>query len=308
MMSSIGKSTLFLPAILLFILLPVLMLFPHSSGASQSIYTIQAGSFQDETAARKQYDYVLRSLGGQEAQYLRIEKVGRFYTVRTGKFESYSEAEHRYLTVKPLLSGSLIMKAYMIDDRIIEIHEGVASVDTNEVEIDVPQAVETGGQVADEKADARGKSLPVKEVVVSIVELVHEKEYNAALYIAKAGVEVYPENPELNALMGTVLLKKGLPLESLQYLEKAVELSPDAADYHNALGYSWFFLKRYDKALDEFEGAFSLEPGHLDALSGLCMVFAETGETEKALELYNKVVYLDEETAEKLLKVIESKR
>jgi len=308
MMSTLRKFKTPSCIMCLFILLSALFYSPLSSRASQSIYTIQTGSFQDEADARKQYDYVLRSLSGQEVEYLRIEKVGRFYTVRIGKFESYSDTEKCYRTVKPLLSGALIMKAYVIDDRIIELHESSSSVGKVEAEKDSRQ--NTGDKVAesDEETDAPKKPLPVKETVASIASLVKEKEYNAALYIVKAEIEVRPENPELNAWMGTVLLKMDLPLEALKYLKNAVELSPDVADYHNGLGYCWFFLKKYDEALDEFEKAVHLEPGHLDALSGLCMVYAETGDKEEALELYNKIKYLDEDTSEKLLKVIEPQR
>jgi tetratricopeptide (TPR) repeat protein len=304
MMSTLQKYKIPSCIIFLFVLLSALFYSPHSSRASQLIYTIQTGSFQDEADARKQYDYVLRSLSGQEAEYLRIEIVDRFYTVRIGKFESYSDTEKRYRTVKSLLSEAMIMKAYIIDDRLVELHGGFSTVDAGEEEKDVPQATETNRPGTDEKADAREMPLSDKEVVASIASLVKEKEYNAALYIVNTEIELRPENPVLNAWMGTVLLKKDLPLEALKYLKKAVKLSPDVADYHNVLGYSWFFLKKYDEALDEFERAVGLEPGHLDALSGLCLVYSETGEKEKALEMYDKMKILDKETADKLIKVI----
>ena len=90
----------------------------------------------------------------------------------------------------------------------------------------------------------------------------------------------------------------------MKYLKKATELSPEVSDYHNALAYSLFFLKRYDGAVDAFNKAINLEPVHVDALTGLCIVYSAKGEKEKAAEIYNKIKDVDKQTSDQLLKII----
>jgi len=91
--------------------------------ASQSIYTIQAGSFLTIERSQKQFDSIMKMLKAGELEYLRIEKVDKYYSVRLGKFEDYANTATFLETIKPRLSSAIIMKAYMKDDRIIRLHK-----------------------------------------------------------------------------------------------------------------------------------------------------------------------------------------
>ena len=102
-----------------------------------------------------------------------------------------------------------------------------------------------------------------------------------------------------------VLLKIDKPLEALNYLKKATELSPDVPDYHNGLGYSFFFLDRYGEAIDEFNKAISNDPGHLDALTGLGITYVQINDKGKAMDIYNRIRKVDSKTSRQLLAVIE---
>jgi hypothetical protein len=66
-------------------------------------YTIQTGSFIDVERARKQFDSVMQGLF--EKDYLRIEMIGKFYSVRLGKFRKYAGAEK-------LLQNMLVLKSF----------------------------------------------------------------------------------------------------------------------------------------------------------------------------------------------------
>jgi molecular chaperone DnaK (HSP70) len=60
---------------------------------SQIIYTIQTGSFLEFERAQKQFDSILQKLSQRELEYLRIEKVDKYYCVRLAKFEGYTNAK-----------------------------------------------------------------------------------------------------------------------------------------------------------------------------------------------------------------------
>jgi len=274
----------------LFISLIFLVFLPQNTYAFQSIYTIQTGSFPGVTEAEKQYDFIMNILNKEEIDYLRIEKVGKFYAVRLGKFENRSDSEKLYRTVKTHISKAQIMKAYMKNERIIKLYTGSSSVNKQVVK----------------EADKHEKDISLKEKIATIESLVEKNAFNSALDLLKVEIAAQPDHPDLNAWRGMVLLKMNRPLEAQKYLRKAVELSPNVSDYHNGLGYSLFFLKKYDEAIDEFNKSINLDSGHLDALAGLCIVYAETGNKEKSLEIYDRLKDLDKETSDKILKIIET--
>jgi cell division protein FtsN len=96
--------------------------------ASKTIYTIQTGSFLKVEQAEKEFDMMLQILNGKEISFLRIEKIGKYYSVRLGKFIDYNSAEQFIITATPDLSNAIILKAYIKENRIIRLNEGVISV------------------------------------------------------------------------------------------------------------------------------------------------------------------------------------
>ncbi len=155
------------------------------------------------------------------------------------------------------------------------------------------------------KSNSVGKDIPEEEKISSIASLVYNKNYESALEIIKNEIKAQPQHPELNAMYGTVLLKTAKPEEAHQYLEKAVELSPSTPDYHNGLGYCYFYLDDYEKAIESFKKSLSLEAGHVDSLAGLGIIYARKGDKKTSLVYYSRLKELDPDSAGKLLKIIE---
>lgn len=94
----------------------------------ETIYTIQTGSFKDDQRAEKQFRIIEQSLEETALQALRIEKIGEFYAVRVGKFASLAATEQFLRENELSLKGALVMKAYIIDERIIMIRDGKKEV------------------------------------------------------------------------------------------------------------------------------------------------------------------------------------
>jgi hypothetical protein len=99
---------------------------PKENQASQeSVYTIQTGSFKDSQRAEKQFRIIEQSLEETAVQSLRIEKIGRFYAVRVGRFARLAKAEQFLRKHEHSLEGSIVMKAYFINERILLRHDNV---------------------------------------------------------------------------------------------------------------------------------------------------------------------------------------
>ena len=323
------KNNNYYSSILVYITVAFFLFFlPVTSYSSQLFHTIQVSSFYAVDDAQKQFDAIVETFNEEELDNLRIEKIGKFYCIRVGKFNNYTVAEESHRNIKSKLPQAAIMKAYVKDERIIRLYASPSGADVEEVKekslsIPVPEKIipaitkkieskekplpvpEQIVPAITKKTESKEKPLTLQEKIFAISSLVEKNEFNSALDIIKEAIAAQPEHADLNAWHGMVLLKLNRPLEAVKYLKKAVELSSDISDYHNALAYSLFYLKRFDGAVDEFNKAIHLEPVHVDALTGLCIIYAARGEKEKATEIYHKIKDVDKETSDKLLKLIE---
>jgi type IV pilus assembly protein PilQ len=102
----------------LMLIIAFLFLLPHCSDASGLIYTIQTGSFEDMDHADEQFDTIMSALQGKEIHDLRIEKVGSYFCVRMGTFETYPGAREFLLRSQPPVRDAIVLEAYMKDERI----------------------------------------------------------------------------------------------------------------------------------------------------------------------------------------------
>ena len=284
-----------------------------SAYGSELFHTIQVGSFTAVAKAQKKYASIEKKLSEEECDHLRIEKIGKFYTVRLGKFDDFKVAEKFLQTVKPSVRNATLMKAYIKDERIVKLYSDSSSTKKQKVEPDVstepkpdpkPKPDKIKSDIT-KKVDQNRGDTTLHEGLGNIASLVDKKEFEAAFKILEAKIAQDPESPQLNAWFGMVLLKMDKPTKALKYFANATELSPEESDYHNGFGYCLFNLNMFDNAIEEFNKAISLDPGHVDSLTGLGISYVKSGKKAEAMKVYNKLVRLDEKTSDKLLKLIE---
>ena len=284
----------------------LLLLLPLISYSSQLIFTIQIGSYISLASAEKKYDLLTHRLDKDKLDYLRIEKLGKYYTLRLGKFGNHSVAKKFFKTVKPRLPKAIIRQTYLKNKKIIKLYTDSSSVKKKKIKAkapSVPGSYKIQPQIAKESYE-NIKGMSLQEKIATVQALSDKKDFNSAEEILRGEIAVQPEHPDLNAWLGAVLLNMDQPLEAMKYFKKAAELSPKAPDFHNGIGYCLFFLNRFDKAIDAFNKAISLDPEHLDALIGLCISYAKSGKKESALDIYNNLEGLDKETSDNILKII----
>jgi len=285
----------------------LLFIFPQFSFSAQLYHTISISSFQNIAPAEKQFASIAEKMQEQELDHLRIEKIGKYYCVRLGKFDDRAAADKFYNAVKKNLPNATVMKAYIKDERIVKSYSGISLTDSTEEKAESEPAAEPEREKEEiaRKAEQPERASTLQESLTRIPSLIHKKDFKTAFDVLTSEIAQHPEHPELNAWLGMVHLKMDQPSESLQYLEKATRLSPEIPDYHNSLGYSFLFLDRFDQAINAFNKAIKLDPGYYDSLTGLCMTYAKKGEKGEALKIYNKIREHDKAASDKLLRIIE---
>ena len=295
--------------IICFILFLFISFTPLTSFTAQIIYTIQTGSFDDVKPAQNQFDSIVQELNEKQLDYLRIEKIGNFYSVRLGKFEDNAAAEKFLKEVKPHFPTAIVRDAYFIEERIVKIYKPSSLKGKPKVEekpISSPMPDKTKPPAAEKPVEAK-KAEPLEKQIKIISDLVDKKDFEKALEVIKTEIATRTDSPEINGWYGAVLLKMNRPANAITYFQRAAELSPEASDYHNGIGYCLFYLNRFNEAIDEFNKVLTIDSAHIDALTGLGAAYVKIGKKDKAMDIYNKLKNLDMDTANKLLKVIEGK-
>lgn len=282
----------------------------YDAQAARSIFTIQAGSYKDIPDAQQQFESIARDLDNDDLAYLRIEKIGKFYTVRIGKFNDRAGAEQFLGKHKAVLSGAIVMDAYFKDERIERLYEVPPSGE-------IPSAPETlspdtGAESVKPAAresdlrDSEDDIIPetVEGQIKKISALVSDQNYEQALRLTEAAMEAHPDESQLYGWHGAVLIKMNHPDRAIQYFRKAAELSPAEPDYHSGLGYCLYFLGRFNEAINEFRITLSLDPVHVDALAGLGAAYTQTGDKDKAMGVYSELSEIDKDVADQVFRII----
>ncbi len=77
---------------------------------------------------------------------------------------------------------------------------------------------------------------------------------------------------------------------ALDLVDQAIALDPSFAEAYNRRATIHFATDDYRRSLADIETTLALEPRHFGALSGLAAILGEIGETERAIEIYHRVL------------------
>jgi hypothetical protein len=114
-----------------------------NSLASGLIYTIQTGSYVHEKDALKYFEYVAQGLSEKDRGDLRVVKVGEYYAVRFGRFESYANANNLKKAVTPEFPDALILKTNIQKNALIKMYAAETIADAPSVKHDKEKAMDS---------------------------------------------------------------------------------------------------------------------------------------------------------------------
>ena len=147
----------------------ILLFLPYLSYSSGLVYTIQTGSFLTMADAQRAFDGTIEKLHENELYNLRIEKIGKYYSVRLGAFNDYTSAATGLSSISQALQDAAILKAYVKEERIVTSYSG--SLPDNE-EYSVPgTTAEEMGSVKNKKPDRNVREESMKEALLKKVSL-----------------------------------------------------------------------------------------------------------------------------------------
>jgi peptidyl-prolyl cis-trans isomerase C len=270
----------------IYFVLFILLLFPPlNSHALKSVYTVQTGSFDSAEAAQKQFDSIVQELNEKDLDYLRIEKIGEFYSVRLGKFTGYSIAEKLVQAIKPKFSKAFTIEAYIKDERIVRSYKRPSvSDDPIVTEESLPVPVE--GNI-EEPVPNETDAIKEKERLAAAHEKKGDMHANNNSYILaieeyRLAIKQGANYPDLHWKLALLLYQAGFVEEAVIEMEKAVALSPDTDGLRIDLGRLYLAGGGLETAKEQFFAALEINPGHATVYYYLGELFLRTGEYDMA--------------------------
>src|SRR5688572_51864 len=95
-----------------------------------------------------------------------------------------------------------------------------------------------------------------------------------------------PDDPETLHLLAMLRRQRGDVAEAVRLVHRAIELSPERANYYATLAGMEFHARRFDLAKEHFEKAIELNPNFTGAYAALGQIAAMNGEQARAEEYF----------------------
>jgi predicted O-linked N-acetylglucosamine transferase (SPINDLY family) len=108
----------------------------------------------------------------------------------------------------------------------------------------------------------------------------------------KQVLQLEPEHPEANHLMGTLAHQLGRNDLAIAFLERAVQFSPKNANFHNVLGSALRADGQLDSAIEAHKKAVSIDPKMAAAHNSLAIALKENEDLEGALASAQEAIRL----------------
>ncbi|MDC0074930.1 tetratricopeptide repeat protein, partial [Alphaproteobacteria bacterium] len=97
------------------------------------------------------------------------------------------------------------------------------------------------------------------------------------------------DKEDKNYVKGKELIQSGNYNEAISALEASLEKKSDDSDALNLIGFSYRKLENYEKAFEYYNKALKIDPKHKGAMEYMGIAYLETGQLQKAENLFEKL-------------------
>lgn len=151
--------------------------------------------------------------------------------------------------------------------------------------------------------------LYLKTILIDIARFCLKKEYSyLTLKITNLYIFIYGKEQYILSVKGAALNLSGKYHEALECLKESEELGYNHHYLYANIGYSWMFLKNYEKAYEYFKLAIDGNPLDVDYLYCISYILIQLGNYDESKYHIEKALKLDEthESINELKEFLES--
>jgi adenylate cyclase len=149
-----------------------------------------------------------------------------------------------------------------------------------------------------EKALSLDPNLPEAYNPLAAVRLYHDRDWPAAERAFRRGIELNPNFAEIHHHYGLCLILFGRTEEALAEMTHGVEFEPLSPRFHVNLARCLFFVREYDRAIEQFRTTIELDPNYALPHEWLGYAYEKKGMEREAIAEWAKGLMLSECAAE----------
>jgi DNA-binding winged helix-turn-helix (wHTH) protein/tetratricopeptide (TPR) repeat protein len=120
-------------------------------------------------------------------------------------------------------------------------------------------------------------------------------DYGTAAQTLTRISQLYPRETEAYGRLARLLRAEERPQEALAIVNRGLQVNPDDRDLNNTLGFVLLSLHHYREAIDAYQHYVDLAPSEPNAHDSLGMALQQSGNYTAALSQYNQALTLDGE-------------
>jgi len=130
--------------------------------------------------------------------------------------------------------------------------------------------------------------------------LAHHKAGRLALAEAlyQAVLDDAADHPEALHFLGVIAYQRGEPVAAVGLIERAIEKTPERADFHCNLGNALKDAGRTEDAVAAYRRCLDLQPGHSHAWSNLGVALHRLGRLDQAIAAYQDALRINPQNAQ----------
>lgn len=144
---------------------------------------------------------------------------------------------------------------------------------------------------------------PTEELLDRAVQHHDSGELEVAAPLYERVLRLDPGHPGALYRLGALELQRSNVSVSVELLKKAVQMRPDLAEVHNALGVACKAMGQWGAAAESFERALQVNPNFSEAFFNLGDLSQTLGQTDRAIEFYLQSIKLYPHDAEPFLRL-----
>ena len=140
--------------------------------------------------------------------------------------------------------------------------------------------------------------IPSKEQLNTLLEYYQSGDFNKTKKFALSLTKDFPNHAYSWKVLGIVLKKNGKISESLDVIQKVVEITPEDPKAHYNLGNTLKELEKFKRAEESYKQAIALKLNFVEALYNLGIVLKKIGKLEEAEINYRQAIKFKPDFAE----------
>jgi TolB-like protein/Flp pilus assembly protein TadD len=130
---------------------------------------------------------------------------------------------------------------------------------------------------------------------LAAVKLYYNRDWPAAERSFRRGIELNPNFAEIRNHYAVRLVSFGRNQEALAEIERAIELDPLSLRFNAARARILFFIRQYDRAIDQFRKTLELDPNYAAAHEWLGYAYEKKGMHREGIAEWSKALTLSGE-------------